>query len=479
MQKMPVSAEPSLTPREIQSLTNLLEPAPETTEPFKWKRPARFVLSAVRRRKLLVATVFLLVIGTSWLALRLLPKTYHVETRLFAQKPTAMPAAIRPGGGPEESPTKSAYELVHRHDNLSAIVKQVGLLDKPPAPNLGERLRLAVFGSARATEEERLNAMIMRLDRSLGVSTGESTITIAIDWGDPVQAYKIVGAALQNFIESRHLQEITAIDEVISLLEGRAASLHEALQAEQAQVKRERAVTAGPAEPVSGARAARSSEPEELAELRSILEAKRRAIKDVEEFRRRRLADLQAQLDQNRGIYSDNYPSVVNLRQDIEALSRQSPQVAQLLTEEREIAAEISSRERNRKAPDKAPAASDREASQLARTLLPETDAQLERIRDARFKYEQMVERIMQAQLELDASRAAFKYRYTVTWPAEVPVRPSKPTPQFVLGIGFFLALVLSTLAARLVDIRSGVLFESWQTEESLGLPVLAEVRVR
>ena len=90
-----------------------------------------------------------------------------------------------------------------------------------------------------------------------------------------------------------------------------------------------------------------------------------------------------------------------------------------------------------------------------------------------------MFERINQMQVERDAARAAFKYRYSVIWPAEMPKEPSKPKPPVVLGAGFVLALLLSVLAARLADLRSGLLFESWQAEEKLGLPVLAQLRRR
>ncbi len=481
---MPVSAKPPLKlPREVELLAGPAD-AEEPAERVKLGPPARFVFAAVRRRKLLVAAVFALVMTMSVVVLRSLPKSYHVETRLLAQKPSAMPAAIRQSGALEDAPTRAAYEIVHRRDSLLALVKQTNLLTanaEPRQPSLRERLGIPPLGLLRpvTTKADPLTALVDRLNRSLTVTTGEGTITIGIDWDDPVQAYQIVGAALQNFIEARHLQEITAIDEMLSLLEGRAASLYEAFQAEQEEVRRERGLTAGASDMVPAARATRRADPAQLAELRSMLEAKRRAIRDVEEFRRRRLADLQTQLDEKRGVYSDTYPAVVNLEKDIEALSRQSPQVAPLQLAERQLAAEIAARERNRKAPDNDAVAGGGEARRVDRRLSPATDAQMERLRDARFKYEKMFERINQMQVERDAARAAFKYRYSVIWPAEMPKEPSKPKPPVVLGAGFVLALLLSVLAARLADLRSGLLFESWQAEEKLGLPVLAQLRRR
>src|SRR5713226_3115331 len=92
---MPVSAKPPLKlPREVELLAGPAD-AEEPAERVKLGPPARFVFAAVRRRKLLVAAVFALVMMMSVEALRTLPKSYHVETRLLAQKPSAMPAAIR------------------------------------------------------------------------------------------------------------------------------------------------------------------------------------------------------------------------------------------------------------------------------------------------------------------------------------------------------------------------------------------------
>ena len=42
-------------------------------------------------------------------------------------------------------------------------------------------------------------------------------------------------------------------------------------------------------------------------------------------------------------------------------------------------------------------------------------------MRELRLQYEQMAARLMSARVDLDAARAAFKYRYKVIWPPEIP----------------------------------------------------------
>ncbi len=96
-------------------------------------------------------------------------------------------------------------------------------------------------------------------------------------------------------------------------------------------------------------------------------------------------------------------------------------------------------------------------------------------MREARFRYQQMVERVNAAQLDLDSARAAFKYRYSVVWPAEVPRRPVSPNPLKIFGLGGFLVLALALGAAVWRESRTGQIFTRSQIEIGLDLPVLAE----
>src|SRR4029453_18524311 len=69
-------------------------------------------------------------------------------------------------------------------------------------------------------------------------------------------------------------------------------------------------------------------------------EAKRRAINELEDFRRRRLAELQSELTQKRAVYADAHPVVAQVVQSIAALQEDSPQSAALRKEERDLQAE-------------------------------------------------------------------------------------------------------------------------------------------
>jgi len=191
----------------------------------------------------------------------------------------------------------------------------------------------------------------------------------------------------------------------------------------------------------------------------------------VEELRRRQLADLQAQLDQRRAVFTDAYPAVIALRQDIEALSHDSPQIVKLRGEHQKLQQEYLARlARRRSVP---PSTRPRMSQQTGSIGVEQNEA----VRDARFQYQQVVERLNSAQLELDAARVAFKYRYSVIWPAEVPTKSVSPKAWKVFGLGIPGALFLAMLAAVLIELRRATVLCRWQVERGLGLPVLAELK--
>jgi uncharacterized protein involved in exopolysaccharide biosynthesis len=91
-------------------------------------------------------------------------------------------------------------------------------------------------------------------------------------------------------------------------------------------------------------------------------------------------------------------------------------------------------------------------------------------------KYDTLLDRINSARIELDTARAAFKYRYSIVHPPQLPKKPAKPKVPLVLAAGVIAGMVLAVLSAALADLRSGRILESWQVQRSLGLEVLGQV---
>ncbi|ACG74106.1 lipopolysaccharide biosynthesis protein [Anaeromyxobacter sp. K] len=439
-------------------------PGPKVT-PLDW---LRLTVRAARRRKVVAIAVFSCAFALSLAFAATRKPVYRVYTTILAQRSSALPSAARVMF--EDLPTRSAWEIIHRRENLVAIVKETNLAAGASGtvePDLRTRVKRALGIGRASTPMDPLDRLVLVLDKELEVSTEEGTITIKLDWPDPRQAHAVVQAALQNFLESRHVQEVTAIDEIISVLRGRAAVLRKNLDEVMADVQHRRPP---PARSTAAPVAAGPSE--ELVRLQSLLASKQRAIEDLENFRRRRIAEVEAQLQQALNALSEVHPTVIGLRQELAAASRESPQIGTLREEERKLRAQVIDRAaREGTTPSAAAFSAPLAASDTTRT------GDDPRVVEARAQYEQMNQRLGAAQVELEAARAAFKYRYNVVWPPQVPQSPSGNSRLEVALAGLLFSLALGLAVAAAPDIVRGRIMQRWQVERSLELPVLGEMR--
>lgn len=431
--------------------------------PLDW---ATLLLGAVRRRKAIaIAALAFALIGVVFYHRSRVPM-YRVEAKIIAKRQSVLPGGVRPLV--VDDPARSAWELVHRRENLISIVERAKL--REAGPSAGPVGGLGLPAVARPKEVpppgEVLDDLVLALDEALSVSAEEGIITFRVEWGDPQQAYHIVEAALHNYLEARHLLEITEIDEIISVLKRGVAELRQKLD----DAIRESLERGAPAEP--GALAPAQFQPSaELVELKSMLDARERVISDMEEHRRGRLANLQAQLDQATAVYAENYPGIAILRQEIAALSSEAPHLAALRDEgsrlRKRYAARLAEETRDwqsRRARGPAHAA----ATALSRD---------ERVRETRQQYQQLLERVYAAELELDAARAAFNHRYEVIWPAQMPREPVSPNTRKIFGVGIIGAILFAFAVAASPDVLTGRIVERWQLERGLNLRVLAVIR--
>ncbi len=452
-----------------------------------------YVFGSVRRHKLLFAFVQFAMIGLAAEALKVLPKTYHVESKLLAQRNQVIAAIGNPGRNlpfDADAPTRAAAETILRTDNLVALARQTDLVvnfaqTRAPAQRLKDFLMSKV--SRAETDEEKLNNVVGLLDQKLTVSTGEATVTISIDWPNATMAARLVEVAQQNFLEARHVSEISTISEAISILEGHAALLRGRVDQAADEVRKmireakpKRTTPTAAPSPAKEAAAAVVRR-QETARLKVMLDEKRRTIADLEEFRTRRVAELQAKLAEQRTIYSDAHPAIIDLQQRIDTLEKQhSGQIESLRTEEEGLTEQLV---RAGEQPGGASTSSrvSGEILSLERDTSKVNDPSFENAQGelhfAVAKYNSILDRIDAAQLELEAARAAFKYRYSVVRPAEVPRTPKSPNPVVLLAAGVVGGLLFALLVVVLRDVRAGRLVERWQVERALQLPILVEFK--
>ncbi len=486
-----------------------------------------FVGGALRRRRALVLLVTVSVVGGALLVAAALPKTWHVEAKVLARRNAAL--TVRGDGPGAEALTRTAAETVLRRDNLVALVEQSGLVEHWEGHrSVSERVRdgaLRALGVRREAPQEQIDGMVERLEKRLVVWTNEgaSTVSIGIDWPDGPMACRIVDAAQQDYLEAQHAQEISALSESMTILVSHAAAFQGDVDRALVAVARVREQKHGRSDrpgasrlaPVAAPATAPGSLPAPppppgdkaddpaLLQVQLNLDARQRTLEGLEEFRRRRLADLQARLADEQTVYTEAHPSIVDLKQAIAAMSGESAQMVALREQVSALRRDRDSLLQRdvRPASASGPGASTltataarawalRDPTSGASADLAGLDGALREERDpsvvyaraqlldAMDKYADLRSKIQAAQIDYETAQAAFKYRYTVVTPARLPREPLKPKMWLVALLALAAAGASSVVAAVIADLRKGTILELWQAESILDEPVVAEVEV-
>jgi hypothetical protein len=303
---------------------------------------------------------------------------------------------------------------------------------------------------------------------------------------------------------------MTAISEALSILEAHAAnmqrSVEEALrELERVREQRRSGAQAVPLAPASetGNTIAAAAPPapevrpggqpkateQELAQLKFLLNSKRRSLADLEDFRSRRVVELTAQLQEQKVQYADQHPIVLDTMQRIEALKQDSPQMIQVKADIESVLQEYKRKGGNNPdsiaEPPRQRGFTPRRPGQLATTLSsadladdPLVEHAHDNLRVASAKYEELMMRIDGARIEQDTARAAFKYRYSVVRPASVPKKPAKPDVAILVVAAIVVAAGLALVIGGLRDWLRRILVEPWQVERALDLKVLSRVKL-
>jgi uncharacterized protein involved in exopolysaccharide biosynthesis len=458
-----------------------------------------FPWRAVKRHRALAASLFLVIAVAAGLSSIVMPRHYVVYTVLVAAKNNVMPALgnpRRPAAAESDAPTRLAVEAVMRRDNLVEIIRETNLMAiqdrlRSPLGRTASFLMEHVLGK-KPTEDDRLKMVIGLLQSRMYVRPEqEGTVTIGIDWPDPESAYRLVQSAQQNFIEQRHEKEISMIGESIGILQNHVTeaqgSMQEALSALKAArpdivvPEALRPPTTGPAKKqISAAQQA------QIQTLQTQLSTKQRIITDLETSRSQDLAQLQTKLSDLRHTYGPAHPEVTATEDRIRALQVDSPQLVTLKQEEASLQNQLSA---FGVTSDNTPAATSMSDATFARQMLdritrarsdsadnPQVVYAQSRLKMATNDYEDFLSRLEDAKIELETARAAFKYRFNVVTPAEVPKKPIKPKVPLLIAGGIFLGLAFGVFAATALDFISGRVVEKWQVQRQVGLPILATI---
>jgi hypothetical protein len=491
-------------------------------QPEVLKSYLAFGLRALSEHRWLSIGVFAFVTGMSLIALAVWPRTYQCETKLMTQASTGLAQNV--DSVRDALNFKGAHEIIMRHDNLVSIVRQTDLVkhwteNRPFILGAKDAVMNTLRGKPNPKDME--GVLVYTLKTRMQAQTADGVLTLSIEWPDAGMAARLLEVATQNFLEARHVAEISTIADYIAILEGHAVKLRTEIDKNVEQIQRLReeklaqygrrpdgapAAAATPAAAPEAGTVQRAPAPprprstveqEDVARLRVQLEAKQRAMAELEDNRDRRLAEQQARLRELSLKYTEAHPLVEDAKQNVRALAEDSQQVLALRKEIQGMDGELT-RKRSLSGDVRASATGTRPATGIAAVaavsaadpLPPEVlrflqdaggetfdPAVAAQFRHSVEKYTNLRGTISTARIDLDTAQAAFQYRYKVMVPPEAPDKPVKPKVALVAIGGIAAGLFLGILAALILALRSDRIVERWQVHQ-LQLPVLSELQL-
>lgn len=449
---------------------------------------------SARRRKGLSLVVLLICGALTVLAAIFAPRTYEVESRVLVspQQPANQQQVYV---SPEElKAQQSEYvEQIFAQDNLIAIIKQTNLVERwdemrQPHRRLIDKLNRKL-GKPPPTDEQKFDALLGLLRGRLKVFTDARTVTIKLDWSEPVSAKDIVAAALTNFKESRFQSEIAIIPAKVKVLEASMSAAHNELEAAAEELNRQiklkdpkRATVTIAALPFRPK--ADPSDVEADPALAAQLEQTRNELAQAKAAKTQRLAELNNELTQMQQTLAPGHPSVIALKQTIAATEKDTPQIVALKEKERRILDDIAAKK-------KAAAAANAAAAQKANTpraAVPTPTAAptptvggAKSLQDAQVqfdaatkKYSDLSNQLDALKLEMEMAKTGFEKKYKITQPAEVPAGPKRPVALIAAALGVLATFMAILAVASLADRFSGLFFEPRDVRDRLGIPVYA-----
>jgi len=435
------------------------EPSVMSFDLRPWLRGGRFVLTAVRRRWLVVLALVALFTGAAAGAASVLPRTYSGETRILAKRNYNMSAIAAPRRAvppSSEAPAASATELILQHDALVAIVRQARLVERwestaPPLSRGKQALRERLKGPLGPQETEEAILGMLRQRMRIGVDQNE-IIIIRVSWWDPDDVLAILNASVEGFLSARERLDVETIEETEAILQRTAEEVRVSLEQrlEDFRLARARAVD-GTVTRVSATRSTAA----EIQQLRIELQARQRFRQELERQRNMRISDLQLQITEQSATLAERHPDQIAARDALGRLMEDDGGVDQARGTEEELERSISALGGDASGLTGTMAGSDfmeagvspdEDASVIyARTLL-RIDAD---------DYQDMVSRLKNARVEIETARAAFPFRYSVTRPAERPRKPDSPNVPLVWVGGLLAGLASGILAAVFLQLRA------------------------
>jgi uncharacterized protein involved in exopolysaccharide biosynthesis len=452
---------------------------------------------SARRRKGLSFVVVMICGALTVLAAIFAPRTYQVEASVLVQRTQLIGGNQDRYVSPEEMRAQAKeYEVqVMARDNIIAIVQQRNLVQRwddmrQPHRRLIDKINRKL-GKPAPTDDEKFEALVANIEARMKVWVDANTITVKLDWSEPVAARDIVEAAVKNFLDVRFQSEVGVIPARLKMQEGFVAQAHKELEnaagqlvvLQKANDPNKKVNVYVPALP-QGVR--NEPPPDADPALKAKLEVVRGQIATLQNQKTQRVAELNQQLIEKQQTLAPQHPEIIALKQTIAATEQDPPQLASLRAQEAQILSDIAAKQREaaaaRDAREKdrpkfvapSPVPAPEKAPEIPASAPKNVqDAQVQ-FDTASTKYQDLVKQLQTIQVQFQEAEANYKNRYRIVHPAEVPAGPKRPVGLIAVLIGFLATIAAVLAVAALADRLSGIFFEPRDVRDRLGLPVFA-----
>ncbi|MBV9946964.1 MAG: hypothetical protein JOZ69_08960, partial [Myxococcales bacterium] len=400
---------------------------------------------------------------------------------------------------------------------LVGIIKDLDLVrrwDESRPPML--RLKAAVFRGPQSASDP-VRAMVGVLDKRLSVWTDKETssISMKVEWPTPQMALEIVNAAYKRFLDARYKSEVSVYNERLRILEMRAqfsAQDVDAAIADLTKLEQDRRGAAlasaanmpsGGGAPRPGPRpaAAAPAGPAPSDDVTHSLEVIRGQIRTREDEWHRRIADVESQLADTEASLGPLHPTVLALKRKAEVVHETPPELESLRQNERQLVSSLANMSAAPVPPPEGasgttapPAGAPPAPAPVAppsggppspvNTLLdalgprddPTTAYARSKLQAVSQQYNDVLNRMQLAKVELDEAQRSFRETYSINQPAELPAKPKKPNIIVIILAGLVGGVLLAFLVPGARDLFRGRVLEPWQVEALLKMPILGQL---
>lgn len=441
------------------------------------------------RRKLLSAAMILLGIALTVVAAMLAPRTYGVEGRILVTRTQTLGAGganTFPQTGDEQKALAKEYvEQVIARDNIISIVQQTKMVDrwdKMRQPH--RRLIDAVnekLGTPMPTDDQKFEALVRMIEARLRVDVDATTVTFSLDWTEPESARDIVQAAVDNFQKKRFQVEVGVLPEQLRATQQKVdekrkqvGDLFDKWQQAEAAKNPTKPGTKFVAQTRDVAVVEAGGDPA----LAKKLELVRADIAAREDAKKQRLMELNNKLSEMQATYAPGHPDMIALKANIASTQQDPPELVSLRAQERTIREEYEASKNRGTTKKETVMVAQPGAPDPGVPTTPRSAEDLKGLYElARTQYGEMQYELEKKKAEQQSQELAFKNRYSVTKPPEVPGAPKKPVSLIAAVVGLFATIAFALFVASVADRFSGVFFEPRDVRDRLGLPVFANMR--